>query len=767
MALRGEFWAFSDDGREFSLTRRDLRQPWRNHLYTDRLKSTLTHTGAGQSFGRSPHNDRLLRDDNPRLVFVRDRESGDAWTVNGTDTPRQPADWRCTHGFGYTRLSSTTNEIAGSVTYFLPPDEPVEVWRIRLENTGARPRRLRVFPCVLWRFGLATYETGFDHVHFDDNMIIGECHHWPWIDFRSTYDKYNRDWDRVGFMASSPAPSGFDCVLEKFAGEGNSLLRARAVREGACRNSSKKGKESCGVLQLDADLAPGAAADLVVLVGMAGDAADAARIRSLYGTPALADAAFAGLKGWWTEYLDRIRIELPDRDITTFANGWHRCNMFARYYLRFGVRDTAQDMGAVAAYDAPRALARMQLLYESQFQDGCTRHDVHILGAIHHRTINSDLPLWLPWLTGRYVRETGDYALLERTFGYADGGEGTVYEHCARALDFIRRESGRFGLPLMKCGDWNDCLNGLARTGVSVWMGLLYHVALSDMRELAARTGRAADAERFGAQARELAAAINDKCWDGRWYLMAFDDDGGPIGSRTEEEGRIWVNPQSWAVMAGVAPADRARTCMEAVEELMDTPVGIPLMAPPYTRTQQRIGMITRYAPGHHHNGSSWHHAVTWAILAECRIGRADRALDLYRRLLPAYLSQKYELHDVEPYAYSSYTDTPLSGETGRTGVAWNSGTVCWMYRALIEGFAGITPEFDGLRVDPSLPAEWRAIAVKRPYRGAVYRVRIEAPAGVTRGVKEMWVDGKRVAGNLIPILPPGREADVRVALGT
>jgi cellobiose phosphorylase len=205
---------------------------------------------------------------------------------------------------------------------------------------------------------------------------------------------------------------------------------------------------------------------------------------------------------------------------------------------------------------------------------------------------------------------------------------------------------------------------------------------------------------------------------------------------------------------------------MEAVQELMDTPVGIPLLAPPYTKSQQRIGLISRYAPGHHHNGSSWHHAVTWAILAECKIGRPDRALDLYRRLMPAYMSRTWREHSTEPYTFASYTDTPASGQVGRTGIPWNSGTVCWMYRVFFEGFAGITPEFDGLRIDPRLPAAWRKIAVKRPYRGSVYHITIEAPAGVSQGVKELYVGGKRMAGNLVPALPPGQEAHIRVALG-
>ncbi|MEI6211882.1 MAG: hypothetical protein WCR06_09695 [bacterium] len=766
MSLRSDFWNYSADGREFNLTRRDVQTPWQNYISTDLIKSVFSHTGGGKSFGRCSYNDSFLADNNPRLVFVRDQESQVAWTINGTDTAQQPADWTCTHGFGYTRLSSKTCDIAGSVTYFAPLDEATEIWRIRLENTGARARHLRVFPLALWSFGLRGYDQSFDNIFFDRGMIIGECLHWPFLDFRSTNAQYNRNWDHVGFMAASPTPSGFDCVYKEFVGAGNALTRAAAVQTGACRNSTKRGAASCGALQLDVTVAPGEAADLVVLVGMAKDARDAERIRTLFGTPAQADAALAGVKQWWTDYLARIHITLPDDDITTFANGWNRYGMYTRYYYRFGIRDTAQDMGAFAAFDVARASSRIQRLYEAQYQDGSTNHDIDQLNSPFHKSINSDVPLWLPWAAGSFIRETGDYAMLEQRYSYFDGGEGSVYEHCVKAIDYIRRESGRFGLPLLKCGDWNDCLMGSNKTGVSVWLGIFYHINLMEMHELAARTGRTADAARFLAQARELEATINQHCWDGRWYLRAFDDEGGVIGGHAEEEGRIYLNSQTWAILAGLAPADRARTSMEAVEELMDTPFGIPLLAPPYTRTQDRIGVISRMAPHEHHNGGVWNHAMTWAMLAECKIGRPDRALDLYRKLMPAYLSQKWPLYIAEPYTYTSFTNTPGSGEPGRPSTGWNTGTVCWIYRVLHEGFAGISPTFDGLRVEPSLPSGWRTITVRRPYRGSVYHITIESPAGASQGVKELYVNGQRVPGNLIPIQPPGQLAEVRVVLG-
>jgi cellobiose phosphorylase len=766
MSLVSDFWRYSDDGKEFSFTRRDGKAPWRNYLSTDRIKSVFSPTGGGMSFGRCSYNDSFLADNNPRLVHVRDQESGASWTINGSDTAQQPADWQCTHGFGYTRLQSKTNEIAGSITYFIPVDEATEVWRIRLENTSNRERRLRVFPFVLWSFGLRGYDQSFDHIFFDQQMIIGECHHWPFLDFRSTNAEYNRCWDKVGFLASSPAPTGYDCVYKSFVGEGQSVTRPAAVQEGACRGSHKRGAASCGALQMDVTVPPGGTADLVVLVGMATNAQDAARIRSQYGTPALADAALASVQQWWTEYMARIRIELPDADITTFANGWNRYGMYTRYYYRFGVRDTAQDMGAFATFDVARAQSRIQRLYETQYQDGSTNHDINQLNSPFHKSINSDVPLWLPWAAGSFIRETGDYTMLEQKYRYFDGGEGTVYEHCVKALDYIRRESGRFGLPLLKCGDWNDCLMGSNKTGVSVWLAIFYHINLMEMQELATRTGRTADAARFLAQARALAEAINTHAWDGRWYLMAFDDEGGVIGGHTEEEGRIYLNPQTWAILAGIAPPERARQSMAAVEELMDTPFGIPLLAPPYTHDQERIGVISRMAAHEHHNGGIWNHAVTWAILAECRIGRPDRALELYRRLMPAYLSQQWPDYTAEPYSYTSFTNPAGSGEPGRCGTGWNTGTVCWIYRVLLEGFAGLTAEFDGLKVNPCLPTGWRTISVKRPYRGGVYQITIEDPKGVSRGVAEMTVNGTKIAGDRLPILPAGEVAQVRVVLG-
>lgn len=764
MSLAGLFWEYTANGREFVIRQRDLPQPWHNYISTDSIKLILKHTGAGPSFGRNPSEDRFTAEENPRLVFVRDQETGECWTANGVGGAA-PADWQCRHGFGYTTLSGTTNGIHGTVTIFAPLDEPAEVWCVTLRNQTDRPRRLAVFPFALWGLAHAGHEINRDNVYHERGVVFAECWHWAFADFRNSYPKYNRTWDRIGFMAMSLPPSGFDCTVPGFVGDG-SLHAPAAVRAGRCTNSVKRGLPGCGALQGELTLAPGTETEFVVLVGAAKNKRHARRILAKYNAPAKAGKAFRALRSWWDEYLGRMTIHTPDADITTFANGWNRYAMLQRYYHRLGYRDTAQDIAAFVPIDPERTRQRIGMLCEAQFRNGNTYHDVAMLGFPQHVTINSDPPAWLPWVVGVYVRETGDFGWLKTKFSYQDGGTGTVYDHCVRALDWYRRESGKFGLPLLKCGDWNDCLQGSWRKGVSVWLGQFLHIGLTDFAEIATRTRRPADAKRFRAAADRLAKTINAHCWDGRWYVRAFDDAGKPIGSHTEQEGKIFVESQAWAVLSGIAPADRARQCLESVEKLMDLPIGIPLVAPPYTRIQERIGILSRIAPGVHHNGGSWNHAVTWVIIAECRIGRADRALEIYRRLFPPYLSQKWPAHRSEPYIHASHTDGPLSGRCGRTGVGFNTGTVCWIYRTLHEGFAGITPEWDGLRINPCLPKEWDRLEVRRRYRGNDFHIVIEDPGHVGHGVRSITVDGQPITGNLIPAIRSTKTREVRVVLG-
>ena len=772
MSLSGPFWTFANEGREFTFTNRDLKQPWRNYLANDRLQVILTHTGVGPSHGtRSQHSDYLTWTHNPRTVFIRDRDAGTLWHLNGTLGPA-PADWRCTHGFGYTTLSATQEEVAGELTFFLPPDDPVEIWRIKLTNRASRTRRLQVVPLTLWRLAFQGNEEGTDDVKWEaaSDFILARCLHWWFPDCRNSYPQYLRDYDRIGFMAASLPIRGFDCMTEPFVGDGSLAKPDALTQDGKLGNRQKMGTPGCGALELHVDLAPNETAELVVLVGQAVDRAEAERFMAAYNSPEKADAAFARLHAWWEEYRARQSVSIPAApEIAEFANGWNRYALWIRHFNRFGYRDTAQDMVAYAPIDRERGRRRLELMYPAQHRDGWTWHDVETLGWDQHRSINGDVPAWMPWATAAWVRETGDFTLLEQRFPFADGGpDATAYDHCKLALERLLNDgkNSHLGLPMLRSGDWNDCFCGSSKRGVSVWLAEFLVATLNDFAECASRTGRTADAAWMRAESARLSQIVTGHCWNGEWYVAAFDDDHHPMGCAADTQGRIFLNPQTWAVLSGIADAARGRTALASVERLMDTPVGIPLIAPPYTQVEARAGLISRMAPGHHHNGGSWNHAVTWAILAECKIGRPDRALELYRKVFPPALSNQWPLHISEPYVHTSYTNTPASGETGRTGVGWNTGTVCWIWRVLFEGFAGVEATWDGLRIDPRLPKAWDRMSLTRRWRDTVFQIEIEDPKHVQQGVARLEVDGQPIHNAVIPGTSGPGERRVRVVLG-
>ena len=765
MTLKTKHGHFTDDGHEFVITHRDLPVPWHNLLCTESLNAVISHLGAGLTYGRCQINDRVTAEESPRLVFVRDNQTGRHWTINGVGPNRPPDDWECRHGFGYTTIRSTTAGIAGEVTYFLAPQKPVEIWRICLTNTTRRPRDLSLFSYVKWSLAYIGTPGQNDNVYTKDGTIFAECWFWAGAAHRSSLPQFNREWDRIAFMASSRRPVRFDCLPEEFVGQGTDAAPA-AVKAGRCLNSFGRGGENIGVLEHPLKLRPGQTARLVVLVGVGKNRRDITRLIRRYADPTAAGAVLKQRKVWWDEYLARMTIELPDRDITTFANGWNRYTMHWRYFTRFGLRDTAQDMVSYFPFDLVRARRRMALVYQCQIKGGNAYHEIEHFRFPNHVTVNSDKPLWLPWMTAEYLKETGDWDWLERKFAYHDGGQGTVYEHLVRAIDWVLSQSGRYGLPLVKIGDWNDALSGSWRRGVSVWMAIFLYQNLREMHEIARRTSRQADAARFAAEAERLKKTVNDKCWDGAWYVRVFDDDGRPIGSRKNKEGRIYIEPQTWAVMSGLAPAERARTCLESVERLMDTPVGLPMLAPPYRRPAKQVGELSRLSPGYHHNGGVWNHVNTWAMLAECLIERTDRALDLYKRIFPPRLAREVERFASPPYAFGSYTNPPVSRFYGQADTGCNTGTTCWAWRVLFEGFCGIHAEYDGLRIAPRLPMTWKWAQAKRPFRKALYSISIENPEGVASGIRSIELDGMPLASNLLPGDGPAGEHTVRVVMG-
>jgi cellobiose phosphorylase len=701
------------------------------------------------------------------MVYVRDNKAGKYWTLNGIDGSADFTSWECTHGFGYSTIKAESEGIKGSITYLLPLNDPLEIWQVTLKNDSSDERSLSVFPFVLWDLAhTSAMSSSFDHrVTCEGNLIYAECIAWKGNAVRSSLPQFNRYWDRIAFMASSLPADGFDCKLAEFYGRKRGENAPITVVEGKCRNSQHRGTTNCGAFQHTITLKPNQEISFAVLVGYGRTREHIAQLVKTYNSVEAARKSLKEVHAFFDEWLGRIHMEFPDKDITTFANGWNRYQMYIRYCNKFHFRDTAQDQAAILAFDPGQAEKRIRRLLETQLRSGHAMHEIQEFRFTLHPSVNSDLCLWLPWLLSIYLKETDDWDYLDEQMLFFDGSQASVYEHLTRAIDYTLSQRGLYNLPLIKCGDWNDALAGSCEKGVSIWMAEFLHLCLKEMVQIANRSGNIDDAQRFEREAILLKKAINEHCWDGEWYVRAFDDFGLPIGSARDKEGRIWLNAQSWAVLSDVAD-ERAITCMDSAYKHLWTEVGMPMTWPPFNEPEKRIGEFSRMPPGFHHNGGAWNHANAWAIIAECKLGRSDQALKYYKTIFPPRLSQNYPNKHDEPYGIASYTNTAPSGDLGGSGVAWNTGTVCWSYRALLEGFCGVRPDWDGLAIDPRLPSEWKHAKVKRPFRGNVFTIEIRNPKGVNRGVAEIVVDGKKAESNVISADPTLVERRVTVVMG-
>jgi cellobiose phosphorylase len=421
-----------------------------------------------------------------------------------------------------------------------------------------------------------------------------------------------------------------------------------------------------------------------------------------------------------------------------------------------------------------------------QFQDGSTLHNYFKLTGQGEKTGHSDTPLWLPLAVTTYLKETGDFDFLNRKVGFQDGGEpATVLDHITRAVDYVLTSLTLNNLPRFGPGDWNDTLDYVGRKGIgeSMWVAEFLCFILREMTQLLNHGYTRMDTDgkertirgnscssvvnRFAQQYETIAEALNKRCWDGEWYIRGTRDDGGIIGSSTNEEGRIFLNAQSWAVISGIAPKDRAEMAMESSWKMLSTPRGPKMLHPAYTKVDPGVGLATRCVPGKKENGAIFNHPASWGILAQCVLGHGNRAYDWYRRCLPMVQAEEADIYKMEPYVYSEYVTSPDHPTFGQASHSWLTGSGVWMFRDGIDWILGVRPTYDGLLIDPCIPSKWDGYKITRKYRGATYEIEVRNPEHVEHGVASIEVDGKTIDGNVLPVLAAGAKAMVGVVLGT
>jgi cellobiose phosphorylase len=778
---------FTDDRFEFVITRPDTPAPWINYTSNGRYTRLISNTGGGFSYWQTPRLHRITRwrynclpvDRPGHYLYVRDRKTGDYWTPSWQPVMAELSRYECRHGLNYTRITGERHGVEASVLTFVPDDADCEIWRVSVRNLTKERKQLDLFAYVELCMGNALNDLvnqpndqHFNEVFLDPKSKILYATKRYWNTFGSaTVEQSNVAYDRYIVFATSLPLVAFDGSKAQFIGRWRSESNPIAIERGKLGNTEITAGDAVGALQMRVDLAPGATKEFVVVLGVVEKRPqykrDAEKLMKKYLDLKQVDSAFEKLVADWRDYVACVQVETPDDDLNTMINVWNqwqtactfRFSRDAGYYhggLLFGrgFRDSCQDTFGPLMTRPDWVKQRLLEMSSFQFKDGSVVHCYYPVSGGYTRTGHSDTPLWLPLAVTMYVKETGDWAFLEQVTPYLDGGEATMLQHVYGCLDYTLANLTERNLPKFGPGDWNDTLDYMGRKGrgESVWNALCLCYVLRETVELARRLGDTQAVERYEAAYKKVADAVNKYCWDGEWYIVGTNDLREVVGSKKNKECKIYLNTQTWAVMSGVAPRERALKAMAAAKKYLDTPKGPKLLHPPFRTVNPNIGLATRCVPGKKENGAVFNHPVSWAVLAEALLGHGDQAYEYYRKALPMNPVVDIDRYETEPYVYSEYVTSPDHPTFGQASHSWLTGSATWMLRDVVDHLLGVRPTYEGLVIDPCVPKKWKQFRIRRRFRGKIYDVTVRNPKGVEKGVKKILVDGQPLEGNLIAV---------------
>lgn len=796
-----KFGYFDDAAREYVITRPDTPRAWSNYLGSRRYGGIITNNAGGYSFTRSPASGRFLRHrynsvpmDLPgRQFYLRDRETGDFWSAAWQPVGKPLDEYKTTtrFGLGYAVIESEWRGIRTAATYFVPLDQDFEYWRLTVTNTGERPRRLSVFSfCEFtteWNLVQDTlnlqYAQYISEATWKDGCILASsCGRLP-----EDPDNFaNWDQSRWWWMTQVGGEvAGYDCDREKFLGVYRSFDRPEAVERGACGNSEHFSDNGCGAIQSNLELAPGASADVIVLLGI-GRGAQARRIRARFGTAAACDGELAKLKAHWHGLLTGLQVKTPDPDFDHMTNVWGAYNALMTFEWSrscslvytgdqrdgFGFRDTVQDMLGVTGMLPETVRSRLILMLSGQDSTGGAQPEIrpwsHAPGKMKPTPpaeYRSDDCLWFFNSIPAYVAETGEIGFYDEIVPYADRAKASVFGHLRRALEFNLERTGRNGLPCGLKADWNDCLR-LGYHGESVFVTFQLRLGLQVYAGVAERLRRPKEQRWALAELAKLDKKIAKVCWDGGWFIWAIGEDGTVFGTKNHKEGQIYLNTQCWAILSGAATAKQADQALHAVKKRLASEYGVALCNPPFAKTPVKIMRAVLFNPGNKENGAVFSHTQSWVVLAEIARGNGDQAYAYFRSFLPAAQNERAEIREIEPYVHCQSTHAPTSKKYGRSRVPWLSGTASWAHYTAAQHILGVRPEIDGLRIDPCIPKNWPGFTVRRTFRGKTLEIEVRNPDGVSMGVRSLTVDGIALPGNLVPLEKLAEGSKVVAVLG-
>lgn len=818
-----QFGYFDDEQREYVITRPDTPLPWINYLGCEEYFGIISNTAGGYSFYKDARLRRLTRyrynnaplDSGGRYIYIRDDDfQSDSkgplfWSPTWQPTRYQLDEYECRHGLGYTTIRSKLADIQSHIRYFVPLGQNLEIWELTLTNHRTQPASLSVFSAIEF----CLWDAWDDATNFQRNYSIGEVEVVDGVIYHKS--EYRERRNHFAYLACSEELSGFDTQRETFLGAYRGWDSPSAVETGHMSNSIAYGWQPVGAQHIPLHLEPGEVRKIIFILGYHENPPDekfdppgsqtlnkryVIPIIERYLQPGQVEGAFQALKAYWDGLLEKFQVNTPDDHTNRMVNIWNVYQVIATFNLSrsasyfesgvgrgIGFRDSNQDLLGCVQLIPDQARQRIFDLAATQLPNGGAYHQYQPLTKRGNNEIGGDFnddPLWLVLSVSAYLKETGDWEILEEPIPYdnSPGSEEPLYNHLERSIQYTLDRTGPHGLPLIGRADWNDCLNlncfsdspGQSfqtttnkdgKVAESIFIAGLFVLAAEEMAGITRHYQSGRNAGEFCDMVQNMKATIWAAGWDGEWFRRAYDDLGNPVGSKVCDDGQIFIEPQGMCILAGLGIEDgRAKQALDSVSAHLATPHGIVLHQPAYNRYYLHLGEISSYPPGYKENAGVFCHTNPWIIIAETKIGRGDLAHDYYLRINPSAREKISEIHKCEPYVYAQMIAGREAPTFGEAKNSWLTGTAAWNYVAITQWILGIRPTFEGLEIAPVIPSTWQGFEATRYFRGTRYLIHITRK-GMGNKI-QLEVDGKPLVGTVLPPPGPGKkEVQVKVSI--
>ena len=782
-----QYGYFDEAAKEYVITRPDTPAPWANYLGSPAYGAIISNNAGGYSFEKSGAHGRIIRyifnqfDQPGRYVYLRDDESKDFWSASWQPVGKSLDEYKseCHHGTGYTDIVAEYSGIRSEVLYYVPLNKTHEVWRVKVTNQSDKVRKLSAFGYCEFTND-SNYEQDqvnlqytlfITKTYFNGNRILQTINE----NIKNAVDG-NENASRFFGMAGAEV-AYYNGDKESFIGRYHDYSNPQAVENGQCDNALNYNSNACGALQTQIELAPGESKVFAFVLGMKSDK-DAESILSGYtDVEKITEAEKQELITYWHGQLSHLQVQTPSDSFNNMVNTWNAYQCFMTFIwsraasftycgLRngYGYRDTVQDIQGIIHLNPEMALEKIRFMLSAQVDNGGglplvkfthnaghedTPDDPSYVKETGHPAYRADDALWLFPTVYKYIAETGNVDFMDEVILFANGGEASVYEHLKRAIDFSMNRLGDHGMPAGLHADWNDCLR-LGKKGESSFVAMQLYYAMTVIREFADRKKDTDYIAYLDKVQKELGDTIQKYCWEDDRYVRGYKEDGEIIGSKHHPEANMWLNPQSWSVISGLASKEQAEIALESVHRELNTPYGVRLMAPSYVDHAFDGALMLLFNPSTKENGGIFSQPQGWIILAESLMGHGNRAFEYFNESSPASMNDKAEIRKLEPYCHGQFTESTESPFEGRAHVHWLTGTASTVMVGCVEGILGLRPDFDGLKISPSVSSDWKEFSMEKDFRGRKLHIQVQNPNGKESGVEKIVLNGQTINSNYI-----------------